>query len=89
MTGRDERNDFQAPDEFGDPNDSAGLDPTGMQDHEANLPDGVIEEYRDITDEDLDAVGADRTTLGVQGGGIDDLPDDLDDDGSPLEDDRA
>lgn len=86
MTERDARNDDQAPADFGDSDGAVGLDPTGMRDHEANLPDGVTEEYRDITDEDLDAVGEDQSTLGVQGGGIDDLPDDVDDDGSLLDD---
>lgn len=59
--------------------DGRGMDPTGMRDHEANLPDGVVEEYREITDDDLASVGEDQSTLGVQGGGVDDLPDDLDD----------
>ena len=50
------------------------------------LPDGVTEEFRDITDDDLVGVGADQTTLGVEGGGLDDLPDDLDEDLTPIDD---
>ncbi|WP_027482845.1 hypothetical protein [Deinococcus pimensis] len=51
----------------------------------ADLPEGVTEEFRDITDDDLDGVGENQTTLGVEGGGLDDLPDDVDDDLSEME----
>lgn len=55
-------------------------------DGERNLPEGVTEEYREVVVADLGAVGTNQTTLGEGSGGIDDQSDDLDDDGTPLDD---
>ncbi len=55
-------------------------------DDSRNLPEDVTEDYREVTDDDLGAVGTDQTTMGEGQGGIDDLDDDLDDDLTPLDD---
>ena len=55
-------------------------------DDSRHLPEGVTEEYREITDDDLGASGTNQTTLGEASGGIDDLDDRLDDDLTPLGD---
>lgn len=64
--------------------DRMDLDEAGRLDDGEDWPGGVTEEYRDITDDDLLAVGTDQTTLGEASGGIDDLDDDLDEDLTPL-----
>lgn len=62
-------------------------DPQDMTDMDdsRHLPDGVTEEYRDITDDDVLDVGTNQTTLGEASGGIDDLDDRLDEDLVPLD----
>ncbi|MEF2277461.1 hypothetical protein V3W47_04060 [Deinococcus sp. YIM 134068] len=57
-----------------------------MTDDGRDLPAGVTEEYREVSDDDLGTVGTNQTTMGEASGGIDDLDDELDEDGTPLED---
>lgn len=66
-----------------DPRDTDDFNMTG---DDRDLPEGVTEEYREIHDDDLTAVGTNQTTLGEASGGIDDLDDGLDEDLTPLDD---
>lgn len=69
--------------------DGVDVNVRGAGDDGDLLPGGVTEDFREIGDDDLGAVGTDQTTLGEASGGIDDLDDRLDEDHTPLEDETG